>query len=119
MFQHVDLIGVSNGGQLVGDDQQGLALHQLGDGSFHLFLVFWVSVSRSFVQHDDGCVLPDRTCQSDPLALTAGELLSRLTSHGMDPLRQLCKELRALCLFCRFQHFCICGVWPSDADILQ
>ena len=49
VFQHHDAVGVFDGGQPVGDDQQGLPLGQGGDALLELFFVFRVGEGRSFV----------------------------------------------------------------------
>ena len=70
---HKDLIGVADGVQPVGDDQQGLALAQLADRLLNIALVVCVYAGGGLVQDDDGRVLQDAAGNGNSLFLSAGE----------------------------------------------
>ena len=114
-----DLVGVHNRGQLMGDNNQSLVLHQLRNRRLHLLLIFGVSVGGGLVKHHNRGVLQDGTGQRNTLALTAGEHLARIPRHGVDTLGQLLQKLHTLGFPRRLQDLLIGSVQPSNADILQ
>ena len=68
-----DLIGVANGIEPVGNDQQGLTPAQLGDGLLDVALVVGVHAGSGLIQNDDGGILQNAAGNGDPLPLSTGE----------------------------------------------
>ena len=113
-----DLIRVPDGVQPVGDDQQGLALHQFRDGLLDVALVVRVHAGGCLVQNDDGCVLQDAAGNGDPLPLAAGEALAPFTDHRVEPIRQGHHKVIAPGLAGRLQHLLPGGVRTAHGDVV-
>ena len=71
---HQDLVGVPDGGQAVGNGDDGLAPGQLRQGVLDQMLVLGIDAGGGLVQDDDGGVLQDGPGDGDPLPLPAGEV---------------------------------------------
>ena len=54
--EHDDLLRATDGGEAVGDDDNGFVLHQRVDGLLHGDFAFGVQRGGGFVQDDDGGV---------------------------------------------------------------
>ena len=52
--EHDDLLRAADGGEAVGDDDNGFVLHQRVDGLLHGDFAFGVQRGGGFVQDDDG-----------------------------------------------------------------
>mgnify|MGYP001046906063 CR=1 FL=1 len=65
-----NLVGVLDGVQTVGDDQQGLTLYQLRDGLLNVALVVGVHTGGRLVQNDNGSVFQNAAGDRDALFLT-------------------------------------------------
>src|SRR5699024_920435 len=72
LVDNQDLIGVTNGIEPVGNDQQGLAPAQLGDGLLDVALVVGVHAGSGLIQNDDGSILQNAASNGDSLPLSAG-----------------------------------------------
>jgi hypothetical protein len=83
---HQDLIGAFDGVQSVGDDQQGLAPHQLGYGGLNMALIICVHAGGGLVQNDDGGVLEDAAGDGNPLLLAPGETGPTLADDRVEAL---------------------------------
>ena len=70
---HKDLVGVLNGSQPVGDDQQGLATGQRCDAALKLVLVFRIGKGCGLVQNHNGGVFQHHPGNGDALLFTAGQ----------------------------------------------
>ena len=86
VVEHVDLVGVADGGEAVGDDEGGAASGEAGEGALDGRLGFVVDRGGGFVEHQDGGILEDGAGDRQALALSAGELLAAFTHHGVVPL---------------------------------
>ena len=69
-----DLVGITDGGQAVGDDDDGPSGRQLGQGPVDVSLGGGIGLSSGLVQNEDGGVLEVGARQGDALTLTAGEV---------------------------------------------
>ena len=96
VLHHEDLVGVLNGGQPVGDGDDGLAPGQLGNGLLDEVLVLRVNAGGCLVQNDDGRVFQDGPGDGDALLLAAGQALARLARRGVVALGQFADKLLAL-----------------------
>ena len=83
LIDNNDLIGVRNGGQPVGNDQQRLAPHQPSQCRLDDRLVFRVCIGRCLVENDDRRVLQHGTGNGDALPLTAGQVTAGCTAYGL------------------------------------
>ena len=72
VLHHQDLIGVLDGGQPVGDGEDGLSFRQGGQGLLDQVFVLRVHAGSGLVQDDDGRVFQDGPGDGDPLFLPAG-----------------------------------------------
>ena len=72
LVNNQDLIGVANGIEPVGNDQQGLAPAQLGDGLLDVALVVGVHAGSGLIQNHDGSILQNAAGNGDSLPLSAG-----------------------------------------------
>ena len=71
LVDNQDLIGVTNGIEPVGNDQQGLAPAQLGDGLLDVALIVGVHAGSGLIQNDDGSILQNAAGNGDSLPLSA------------------------------------------------
>ena len=66
-----DLIRVLNGGQSVGDHDDGFAGRQLRDRALYQMLIFRIDADRCLIQNDDRRILEQCPCNGYPLFFTA------------------------------------------------
>ena len=102
----------------MGDDQQGLALHQFRDGLLDVALVVCVHAGGCLVQDDNRGVLQDAAGDGDALPLPAGEACPALADHRVKPIGQSHHKVVAPGLAGRLQHFFPSGVWSAHGDVV-
>ena len=73
VFNHQDLIGISDRGKPVGYGYDGTAAGNSGDGFLDLMLGFYIDRRCGFIQNDDGRATQDRPGDGDPLLLPSGK----------------------------------------------
>ena len=91
-LQHVDAVGVLDGGKPVGDDEGGAVFHQAVERVLDLALGLGIHRGGGLVQQQDRRVLEQRAGDGQPLFLAAGELHAALADVGVELLRQLADE---------------------------
>jgi len=109
VVQHTDLIGVYDGVESVGDDDDRFSFDDFGDGRVHFFFVLRVHEGCGLIQNHNGGVLQNGPCQGNALALPAGELLAAVPGHGMDALGQTGEKFHTLGFLRCGKHFRVCG----------
>ena len=95
VLYHQDLVGVLDGGQPVGDGEDGLSFRQGGQGLLDQVLILRVREGGGLVQNHDGRVLQNRPGDGDALALAAGEGGAPLPDHRVIPIWQGHDEVMA------------------------
>ena len=73
LIHHHDLVRIPDGGESVGDGDEGLARCQLPDGGQEEVLVLRVHAGRGLIQNDDRGVLQNGPGDGEALLLAAGE----------------------------------------------
>ena len=69
LVQHIDAVHIADGGEAVGDDQAGLALHEHMDAVLHQRLGGAVYGTGGFVQHQNVCAVSKRAGEREQLLL--------------------------------------------------
>ena len=85
---HQNRIGVLNGGQPVGDDEAGLAPHQLLHGRLDALLRLGVHVGGGFVQDQHFGVQQHGPGDGQQLLLALGDVQAVLVDDGVIPIGQ-------------------------------
>ena len=119
MIDNNDLIGVRNGGQPVGNDQQRLAPHQPSQCRLDDRLVFRVCIGRCLVENDDRRVLQHGTGNGDALPLTAGQVTAGCTAYGLIAVLQPHYELVAAAFLRGVNDLRIGRTLSAHADIVH
>ena len=83
LFHAADAVGVLNGGQPVGDDENGPVFPQLVEGRLDLRLGFVVQRTGGFVEDQDGGIFQEDPGDGDPLALAAGKFDAVFPAAGV------------------------------------
>ena len=118
ILQDHDLVSICDGTHAVGDDDDGLVLHEFRDALLNLGFVFDVEACGGFIEEDDGSVLEDGASDGDALAFAAGERVSVFADDGVVALRELLNKVVTVCKFCSSQDFFVGGVAFADADVV-
>ena len=118
ILHHQDLIGVLDGGQPVGDDQQRLAPHQPCQCRLDDRLVFRVCIGRCLVENDDRRVLQHGTGNGDTLPLTAGEVAAGSTADRLIAVLQPHYELVAAAFLRGVNDLRIGRTLSAHADVV-
>ena len=74
VLQYKNTVGIYNGGQAVGNHNDGAALCQLLEGRLHPCLVIGVCKGGGFVQNQHRRVFQHGAGNGKPLRFTAGEV---------------------------------------------
>ena len=114
-----DLVGVRDGRQAVGDDQQRLALHQPCQRRLDDRLVFRVGVGGSLVQDDDGRVLQHGPGNGDALPFAAGQVSAGCTAYGLIAVLQPHDKLMAAAFLRGVNDLRIGRALSAHADIVH
>lgn len=94
-----NLIGILDGVQTVGDDQQGLTLYQLRDGLLNVALIVGVHTGGRLVQNHDRGVFQNTAGDGDALFLTTRKRSAAFSHHRLEPIRQSHDEIIATAFF--------------------
>ena len=78
-----DAVGAAHGGHAVGDDEDGAALHEVGERCLHEGFALGVERGGGFVEDQDGRVLQDGARDGEALAFAAGEARTFLADDGV------------------------------------
>ena len=70
-FHNTDPVGVSDGGEPVGDDHGGAVFHQVFDGLLDLDFGLGIEGGGGLIKDEDGRVLDQGTGNRETLSLTA------------------------------------------------
>ena len=90
---HADAIGVLHGGEAVGDDQRGAALHEPLERLLDQVLALGVEGAGGLVEDEDARVLEDGAGDGHPLLLPAGELHAALADERRVALGEALDEV--------------------------
>ena len=118
VLQDHNLVGIGDGAHAVGDDDDGLVLHEFRNALLNLGFVFDVEACGGFVEEHDGGVLEDGAGDGNSLAFTAGERVAVFTNDCVVTLRELLDKVIAVGEFCSSQDFFVGGVAFTDANVV-
>ena len=118
VLQDHNLVCIGDGAHAVGDDDDGLVLHEFRNALLNLGFVFDVEACGGFVEEHDGGVLEDGAGDGDSLAFAAGECIAVFTDDCVVTLRELLDKVVAVCKFCGSQNFFVGGIAFTDADVV-
>ena len=93
LFDDEDLIGAANGGETMGDDEGGAALHEEVEAVLDEGFGFGVEGAGGFVENEDAGVGEYGAGDGEALALAAGELDAALADDGVVALGETLGEL--------------------------
>ena len=118
LIDNNDLIGIGDGRQPVGDDQQRLAPHQPCQCRLDDRLVFRVSVGSSLIENDDRCILQHGAGNGDALPLTAGQVTAGCTADRLIAVFKPHDELVAAAFFRCVDDFLVGRAFFTHADVV-
>ena len=87
VLQDDDFVCIGDGSHAVGDDDDGLVLHEFRNALLYLGFVFDVEACGGFVEEYDGGVLEDGAGDGDTLTFAAGERVTVFADDGVVALR--------------------------------
>ena len=93
---HEDLVGVTHGGEPVGDHQGGAALQRGVQGALDGVLRLGVQVGGGLVEHHDVRRLEQQPSDRQPLALPAGEPVATVPHHRVEAVGQRATRPRSV-----------------------
>ena len=117
--EHDDLLCAANGGEAVGDDDNGFVLHQRVDGLLHGDFAFGVERGGGFIQDDDGRVFQQGAGDADALFFAAGEFAADVAHAGLVAFGHRHDEVVAAGGAGGGFDFCVCGVCLAEADVVD
>ena len=91
VVHHNDLVGVHDGGEPVGNDDERLAPHQPGHALLNDGFVFRVGIGCGLVQDNDRCVFEHGTGNGNTLLFAAGEMPAAAADDRMKELGLVCR----------------------------
>ena len=109
---------LQHGGQAVGDDQRGAALHQLVQRLLHQPFAFGVERAGGLVEQQDGGVAQHGPGDGDALALAAGEPHAALAEEGVEAFGQALEEFVGVGGLGGGAHLGVGGVRAAVADVV-
>ena len=83
VFDHHDLVGVTDGAQSMRDAKNGAALHQPFQGFDHQMFGLRIEGCGGFVKNQDRVVADESAGNPDALALSAGERRATLANQAV------------------------------------
>ena len=86
VLEHVDAVGVTNGGEPMSDHNGGAITGDSFQRTLDSSFSFVVDRRGCLIEHQDGRVVQHRPGDRDPLSLTAGQLLAPLTDDRFVPV---------------------------------
>ena len=88
IVENEDIVGIHDGLQTVGNDQDCFILHQLVDGFLNKHFIFRIKTCCRFIQKYDRRVGKDRSCNRDPLLLSSRKSGTAFTYHRVIAVRK-------------------------------
>lgn len=116
--EHDDLLRAADGGEAVGDDDNGFVLHQRVDGLLHGDFAFGVERGGGFVQDDDGRVFQQGAGDADALFFAAGEFAADVAHAGLVAFGHRHDEVVAAGGAGGGFDFCVAGIGFAEADVV-
>ena len=89
----------------MGNYNYGFVPYDFFNGGVHLFFVFRIHKSGRLIQDYYRCVFEDCPCQRNPLTFSTGKLLTAVTCHCVNSLRETVKKFVTLGAMSRIQNF--------------
>ena len=88
LVEHIQRVGIGDGGEAMGDDDGGAILHQAIERFLHLPLAFGVERAGRFIEQEDRGIAQHGAGNRDALALAAGKFQAAFADAGVVALRQ-------------------------------
>lgn len=117
-FHDDNLMRRNNGRKAMGNHNDRLVLYQRLQSHLHFMLVFRVSESSRFVQHQYRSILQYGTSHTYPLGFTAGQEYTFIAYPCFVALRQTLYEIVALGSFRSGYHLFFRGIRRAYGDVL-
>ena len=92
-FEDSNQVRAANGGEAVGDDEDGAAGHQIVERTLHEHFGFGVELRGGFVEDENGRVFEQGAGDGEALALAAGEALTAVADESLVSLGHLHDEI--------------------------
>src|SRR5699024_9951957 len=119
LFQDDDAVGVADGGQPVGDDEGGAAVHQAVHAGLDHRLGAGVDGAGGLVQDQHRRVGHRRPGNGQQLALALGQVGAVAGQHGVVAVGQPADEAVRVGQFGGHHAFFVGGVQPAVADVVH
>ena len=103
----------------MGDDQKCLSLYHLGDGGFHLLLIFRIRKCSRLIENYYGAFFKNSSGQRNSLPLASRQLFSSVSGHRADSIGKFFDKFHALGFRRSFEHLFVGGGKAADPDIFQ
>ena len=113
-----DFVGVADGGEAVGDDDAGAALHELVEGLLDDVFALGVEGTGGFVEDEDGRVFEDGAGDAETLALSATEVESTVADGGVVALLHEGDEFVGVSHLCGMADGIDAVVGATEGDVV-
>lgn len=117
-FHDDNLMRRNDGRKAMGNHNDRLGLYQRLQSHLHFMLVFRVSESSGFVQHQYRSILQYGTSYTYPLGFTAGQEYTFIAYPCFVALRQTLYEIVALGSFRSGYYLFFCSIWRTYGNVL-
>jgi len=118
IVHYADAVGFADGGQAVGDDDGGSALHEGIEGFLNLFFGFGIEAGGGFIEEEDSGVFEDGPGDGYALALATGEFDAAFADDGVEAFGEGGDELPGIGLIGGADDILIGGFGIAIADII-
>src|SRR5579875_2652825 len=118
-LEHYDFVGLADGGEPMGDDEDGAALHEGGERLLDEALGFGIEVGGGFVEDEDGRVFEQGAGDGNALALAAAELEAAFADDGPIAGGQLVDELGCESGTGGGEDLFLAGIGTAVGDVIE
>ena len=114
-----DLVGITDGGEAVGDDEGGAPLHDGVHALLHQLLSAGVDRGGRLVKDEDGGIGDSGTGDGKELALSLAEVATIATEHGVVAASETADEVVGTDQSCRLDTLLVGGIEFAIADVVE
>ena len=117
-FDDQNLVGATDGGEAVGDDEGGAAAHQVAQTFLNERFGFGVEAGSGFVENQDARIGEDGAGDGDALALAAGKFYAAFADDGVVTFFKVFGEFVDAGDAAGVHDFGFGGVGAGEGDVL-
>src|SRR3989338_8389013 len=101
------------------DNNSRFSPHQFVERILNQMLGLRVKTGCCLIKNKNRRVFQNRSSNRNTLSLAAGKFHATLANERLILFWEVLDELMTMRELCRFDHFCICGLWSCVANVLH